>query len=82
MGIDWTKNLTETAHCPDCNEDVRFGIRAGCDVFTKEDKHYVYNRFEAFCPKCKNEVVVPWIEEYNRKTRERLVKDMESKEKE
>lgn len=71
-----TKNIYERdpAVCKRCG-DVPYRVYVGCACFEHEGTTYVYNDFAAVCAVCGEDVVVPWIEEYNKTQREKAVRD-------
>ena len=77
MRVDLEKIHSETAHCPLCGKDVKYRIIVGNETFEHNGTQYVYNDFRPACPECGIKLNVPWITEYNRKTREQMITDME-----
>lgn len=75
--LDLNGKHKETAFCVDCNEDVKYRILVGGSRFMRNGIEYAYNEFTAVCPICGRDLNVPWVDEYNIKTREQLVRDTE-----
>lgn len=75
--LDLREKHKETVFCIDCNEEVKYRVIVGGARFVENGFEYAYNQFTAHCPICGREVFVPWIDEYNDKTRKQLVADTE-----
>lgn len=75
--LDLNGKHREFAYCLDCDEDVKYRIIVDGARFTHNGSEYAYNAFSAVCPICGRDLNVPWIDEYNVQTREKLVRDTE-----
>lgn len=75
--LDLNDRHKETAFCIDCEEEVKYRVIVGGATFKHNEFEYAYNEFTAVCPICGGELYVPWINDYNVQTREKLVRDTE-----
>lgn len=64
----------ETAYCMICNKYLKYGIRVTPAAFEINGECHIYNKYEAFCPICKNEVYVQWVKDMDTQSQKMIIK--------